>query len=809
MKLEIDYTPAELNINRHSIRETDWEEMLNAGIDCAKTGRRAEAKHWLARAAEANPDSESAWLWLASISEYPEELLVFLNNVLRINPENQRALDWVKATKPLLADTFVNRGADAARENKKEYAAQCFTQALLHDSQNESAWLWLASIAESSEEKAAHLQKVLEINPENETALASLHTIKHQLSQQLLQKANFAAISGDRDRARSLLAEAMLDAPDLEDAWILKAYLADDSQEKIDCYEKVLSLNPENETAQAGLASLQAIIQKNTAQKSNAEMLRDVFESSGAEVLYAAASPDFTPAMSVATEQIPENADEASARLFENYESEAPAQFISEIGAVGDFPAESFDENPTDELNANFVEEIKAQGGFAEETLDVIPAEAIFSEPDDSASAEEINEDSNFIAFDQNEEIQIVEDSEADEVLQFVKEAEARLFQNEETKPLYFENTESEQEEDSFAYQLPEVENIENFETPAELEFDDALPPVEEPQQFEDHSYSNEPLAAEQNFFEQTNFENDNLDLSANVQAAEKMQEVSPEQNIAPEEIETEFSAKDEAEENPSEQILHKSLSPNEPLPCSFCFVMNEPHSIVCCSCRAMFSLSDMEMLLAYAEADHKTLEMAVEDLENEKISRPLSAPELTNLGIAYLNLKNLRKALECLQEASQLSPNDVVLASKANFLAIRLSEIEAQESKMDGVVVKNLTVMVIDDSPTVRKLISGKLEKCGHTVVTAADGAEALDKIREVVPDLILLDIMMPQMDGYQVCKLIRSNEPTRDVPVVMISGKDGFFDKVRGRMAGTSGYITKPFGPETLMRAIETYVS
>ena len=66
----------------------------------------------------------------------------------------------------------------------------------------------------------------------------------------------------------------------------------------------------------------------------------------------------------------------------------------------------------------------------------------------------------------------------------------------------------------------------------------------------------------------------------------------------------------------------------------------------------------------------------------------------------------------------------------------------------------------------------------------------------------------MMPQMDGYQVCKLIRSHAPTRNVPVIMISGKDGFFDKVRGRMAGTTGYITKPFGPETLMRTIESYV-
>ncbi len=120
----------------------------------------------------------------------------------------------------------------------------------------------------------------------------------------------------------------------------------------------------------------------------------------------------------------------------------------------------------------------------------------------------------------------------------------------------------------------------------------------------------------------------------------------------------------------------------------------------------------------------------------------------------------------------------------------------------------RNRKILVVDDSATVRKLISSKLEKSGHEVQCAIDGIEALEKINEVVPDLILLDINMPRMDGYQVCKLIRNNEATKDVPVVMISGKDGFFDKVRGRMAGTTGYITKPFGPETLMKTVETYI-
>ncbi|HBR56124.1 MAG TPA: hypothetical protein DEA22_01415 [Blastocatellia bacterium] len=117
--------------------------------------------------------------------------------------------------------------------------------------------------------------------------------------------------------------------------------------------------------------------------------------------------------------------------------------------------------------------------------------------------------------------------------------------------------------------------------------------------------------------------------------------------------------------------------------------------------------------------------------------------------------------------------------------------------------------MLVVDDSPTVRKLISGKLEKCGHNVICSEDGIEAMDAIADCIPDLILLDITMPRMDGYQVCKLIRAKAETADVPVIMISGKDGFFDKVRGRMAGTSGYITKPFGPETLMRAVDSYLN
>jgi twitching motility two-component system response regulator PilG len=241
---------------------------------------------------------------------------------------------------------------------------------------------------------------------------------------------------------------------------------------------------------------------------------------------------------------------------------------------------------------------------------------------------------------------------------------------------------------------------------------------------------------------------------------------------------------------------------------CPFCGSENEHQVVSCQTCMAVLSLSNLESLLANQSADKLILRQTVEDMERRRASRPFDSDEMTVLGLGHLNLRNLQLGYSCLSEASRLSPNNVVLSAQVNALLIRLEEIKQQEEahlKMP----RGKSILVVDDSPTVRKLIAGKLEKSGHDVICAVDGVEAMEQLETMVPDLILLDIAMPRMDGYQVCKLIRSNNATKDVAVVMISGKDGFFDKVRGRMAGTTGYITKPFGPETLMKAVEMYLS
>lgn len=117
--------------------------------------------------------------------------------------------------------------------------------------------------------------------------------------------------------------------------------------------------------------------------------------------------------------------------------------------------------------------------------------------------------------------------------------------------------------------------------------------------------------------------------------------------------------------------------------------------------------------------------------------------------------------------------------------------------------------VMVVDDSPTVRKLVSLTLERRGYRVISAFDGVAAIKELGSNRPDLILLDINMPRLDGYRLCKLIKKHEATQNIPVVMLSGKDGMFDKLRGRLVGCSDYITKPFEADALTVKVAKYLT
>ncbi|MEZ4271817.1 MAG: response regulator, partial [Myxococcota bacterium] len=116
-------------------------------------------------------------------------------------------------------------------------------------------------------------------------------------------------------------------------------------------------------------------------------------------------------------------------------------------------------------------------------------------------------------------------------------------------------------------------------------------------------------------------------------------------------------------------------------------------------------------------------------------------------------------------------------------------------------------TVLLVDDSPTVRMLVKMTLTKQGYHVETAASGLEALGKLHDGLPDLVLLDITLPNEDGFKLCEFIKGQTSIREVPIVILSGRSGHSDKIRGRIVGSADYITKPFEPDHLVEVVNKY--
>jgi CheY-like chemotaxis protein/Tfp pilus assembly protein PilF len=618
------------------------KEALNMGIRHAQSGDRVNARIALMRAVELESGSETAWLWLASISEYPEELMAFLDKVLAINPQNERASQWMVATKALLAKTFLQRGADAAEADQAVYAEDCFRKALEYDRNCADAWMWLANLAKDKRDQVAYFERVLSIDKDHQAAKESLAAIRAEDEQNEFTEIKKAAFDGDPLGALSALESFNVRYPSNIEAWMMRSHLAAKPADKIDALEHLLTIDPANEAAQLTLASLKSMF-------------------------------------SIA----------------------APKAETIDRPAAGEAAAEAEDES----------EPIAP------------PQEALVFEP---------------VAGDLDipQTIAVGED-ESGELRSMAKVALASAVWNRESE-IYDVVDIVEQAE-------VEAEMVDAFDTAS------AIPMPTEAE------LAVEPIEPERTGFETT--------------------------------------------VEPPRQTAKKTQV------CPFCEAANDEIAFACGSCRAVLTFSDLEMLLANNNADKYVIRKAVDKLEKARNDSSLSGSELTNLAIGHLNLRNIQFGFDCLQEASKLNPDDVILAGQVNALHIRMEEIRAQE-EAHAAMVKDKTILVVDDSATVRKLIAGKLEKNGHTVICSGDGEDALEQIKKTVPDLVLLDIAMPGIDGYQVCRQIRGWVSTANTPVVMISGKDGFFDKMRGRMAGAAGHITKPFGPETLMKAVEFYL-
>lgn len=598
----------------HSVSANDSRaqvvRFVREGITAAKAGNLVAARELLHEAVNLDANHETALMWLASISDKPQDLLGYLQRVLAINPANERASQWAKATKSLLAKSLIQQGAASHKEGMPEIAVQYFLQATEYEPTNEVAWLWLVSVAVEPEDKLSYLNRVLSLNPTHEKALALFHKTKSQIARSLLKKGNLAAVSGDRETAREILRDVMEYNPNLEEAWILKAFLSDSSAEKIQCFEKALEINPESDQARSGLAALRTV----EVEEESAPMVDEM--------------PEMPASQEAAPAPLPRDFSEEEVLVDDESEEQ---QFVADHYVAGD---EQIDEE-------SVVEELAAQA-----------------------------------------------------------------------------------------------------ETP--------------------------------------------------------VQEVVTSENFAPQAAAQTFAEEDEV-------ILEEvDDTPQAIVACQFCAHENFEKEFRCRGCGAIVQLGHFDQLMANELHDETRMFNFIELLQAKASDKELSADEYYNLGLAYLNLRNIKKAVGNLEQAL-ISDNRDRNAQITAFLHY-INE-KMPEALGNSVSTSGKTIMVVDDSPTVRKLIMGKLEKHGHRVVAAVDGMDALSKINENVPDLILLDVTMPRLDGYQLCKLVKNNAKTKHVPVIMISGKDGFFDKVRGRMAGSTAYITKPFGPETLLQTVDTY--
>jgi twitching motility two-component system response regulator PilG len=708
MRLELDFEPnapvGVLDAAENDPHVPDASAFVKDGIAAAQRGERERARALLTRAADADPQCEEAWMWLASISEYPEELLAFLNKVLEINPANDRAVEWRAATRSVLAKTLVQRGVAAYDQGAAGLADSCFDQALGHDDKYFAAWLWKARVAASDDEKVACLERVLELDPDNEEAKTAIAPFREPTPQAMFEEAKWTAIAGKRIEALQLLDLALEKELDNAEAWILRSHLSMDLDEKLLALERALEIEPENNAARGSYDFLKATLSAAHAPEAETPKSAEVVDVAG-PTTELVSEDEIEPVFETPEEDLPASHAEPAISPFAAYAVE------SVVEAREQYVHEPLTEQAIEPFEEYAIESVAENGnGHSEPPVDA------FDVPVADAASEMLS----------------TENGHAD------------------------------------AY-VDDVEETQSVEPPAE-------------------DTPSESLTVE------------SVHADGYIEPADEYQPVDeqmPHAEATPDmHVEKPFEATMPADE----RVLSM---------CDFCHAPVDSQAFDCDNCHAVLTLSDMESLLANLRADHAVVQQAVTKMEAEWNLREFNVEELQVLGIGHINLRNFDQGFKYLEEASRLDPNNVILAGQVNTLAIRLDEMRRQDEVHEA-MPRGKSILVVDDSPTIRKLISAKLEKCGHNVTCASDGVEGLEKLAADggVPDLVLLDIAMPRMDGYEVCKNIRSNPASAHVPVVMISGRDGFFDKVRGKMAGCTGYVTKPFGPETLMKALDLYL-
>ncbi len=255
---------------------------------------------------------------------------------------------------------------------------------------------------------------------------------------------------------------------------------------------------------------------------------------------------------------------------------------------------------------------------------------------------------------------------------------------------------------------------------------------------------------------------------------------------------------------------------------CYFCWTPLNKNATACHYCGGSLIISP-ETLACSAPVVARYFEQARERYTRILKKSPRSLIAIYCLGLINVNTHNYQEALGFLDKATKIAPGKAIFVNQLKLLLDHLAAhkpaYEGQRATALPQVLKadqvealkqseQKMILVVEDSSTTRKVIAITLSRQGYRVVEAADGLEALSRISEERPDLIMLDVILPKMDGYKILSIIKGNREFKDIPVIMLTSKDGFINKMKGKMAGSSAYLTKPFDPDKMIAEIEKHI-
>ncbi|MCI5208904.1 MAG: response regulator [Candidatus Electrothrix sp. ATG2] len=262
---------------------------------------------------------------------------------------------------------------------------------------------------------------------------------------------------------------------------------------------------------------------------------------------------------------------------------------------------------------------------------------------------------------------------------------------------------------------------------------------------------------------------------------------------------------------------------------CPFCYAPMDQQAVFCTYCRAnpLTDSSTLSQIDPY-KVERKMIQEAAKRFERV-LSDEVNPKLLYYAGAAYLNLNDFEKALtyfDLLMPIVQVENKYQKVAGQVREIVEYIASSQRLEPGVDEAenswheqkerkekrLITNRstskTILVVEDSPTTRKVIKMTLTSGDFRVVEAADGVEALSRLNEERPDLVLLDIMLPKIDGYRVLSILKKNSDTKDIPVVMLTSKNRIIDKVKGRLSAASAYLTKPFKPAELIDMVNSII-